>query len=147
MDDWQDIEEDVLRETDVAYEQELQQNPYSVKLWFAYVRAKAQAPQKVRFLIYERALKNLPGSYKLWHAYLQERVKSVADLCITDPKYEAANNTFDRALVFLYKMPRIWLEYIDFLMKQKKITRARRALDAALVRFRSPSITEYGSCT
>jgi len=140
MDDWQDIEEDVLRETDVAYEQELQQNPYSVKLWFAYVRAKAQAPQKVRFLIYERALKNLPGSYKLWHAYLQERVKSVADLCITDPKYEAANNTFDRALVFLYKMPRIWLEYIDFLMKQKKITRARRALDAAL---RSLPITQH----
>ena len=34
------ISDDVLRETDVAYEQELQQNPYSVKLWGAYVKAK-----------------------------------------------------------------------------------------------------------
>mmetsp|Transcript_12309 Transcript_12309/g.23159 ORF Transcript_12309/g.23159 Transcript_12309/m.23159 type:complete len:957 (+) Transcript_12309:155-3025(+) len=132
MEEWEVISEDVLRETDVAYEQELQQNPYSVKLWFAYIRAKAGASQRVRFLIYERAVKELPGSYKLWRAYLQERIKSAADLCITDPQYEAANNAFDRALVFLHKMPRIWLDYIEFLMKQKKITRARRALDNAL---------------
>mmetsp|Transcript_50121 Transcript_50121/g.145340 ORF Transcript_50121/g.145340 Transcript_50121/m.145340 type:complete len:976 (-) Transcript_50121:41-2968(-) len=140
MDAWEEISEDVLRETDVAYEQELQQNPYSVKLWFAYVRAKVQAPQKVRFLIYERAVKELPGSYKLWHAYLLERMGSVSDLSIVDPLYDATNNAFDRALVFLHKMPRIWLDYIEFLMKQKKITRARRALDDAL---RSLPITQH----
>ncbi|CAL1140295.1 unnamed protein product [Cladocopium goreaui] len=37
-------------------------------------------------------------------------------------------------------MPRIWLHYIEFLMKQKKITRARRALDRAL---RSLPITQH----
>lgn len=132
MADFEAISEDVLRETDVAYEQELQQNPYSVKLWCAYVRAKAGAKQQVRFLIYERAVKELPGSYKLWHLYLKERQQSVKELCITDPQCEAANNAFDRALVFLHKMPRLWLEYIEFLMKQKKISRARRALDNAL---------------
>mmetsp|Transcript_8016 Transcript_8016/g.17347 ORF Transcript_8016/g.17347 Transcript_8016/m.17347 type:complete len:963 (+) Transcript_8016:185-3073(+) len=138
--DWGSISEDVLRETDVAYEQELQQNPYSVKLWFAYVRAKAQAPPRVRFLIYERAVKELPGSYKIWHAYLLERMAVASGFPLTDPQWEAANNAFDRALVFLHKMPRIWLDYIEFLMKQKRITRARRALDSAL---RSLPITQH----
>jgi len=139
MDGEQGIE-DVLRETDVAYEQELEQNPYSVRVWFAYARAKANAPQRVRFLIYERAVKELPGSYKLWKHYLQDRVNSVKDLSIVDPEYEAANNAFRRALVFLHKMPRIWLTFIEFLMKQKKITEARRTLDNAL---RALPITQH----
>jgi len=137
---WEAISEDVLRETDVAYEQELQQNPYSVKLWCAYFKAKAEAPLPVRYLIYERSVKELPGSYKLWHAYLLLRVESVKHKCITDPELEATNNAFERALVFLHKMPRIWLDYIEFLMKQKRITRARRALDNAL---RSLPITQH----
>lgn len=137
---WEAISEDVLRETDVAYEQELQQNPYSVRLWFAYVKAKTEAPVRVRFLIYERALKELPGSYKLWQAYLQLRLSNVKNLNVCDPEYESANNAFERSLVFLHKMPRIWLQYIEFLMKQKKITRARRALDNAL---RSLPITQH----
>eukprot|EP00929_Paragymnodinium_shiwhaense_P108262 TRINITY_DN74592_c0_g1_i1.p1 TRINITY_DN74592_c0_g1~~TRINITY_DN74592_c0_g1_i1.p1 ORF type:complete len:974 (-),score=330.62 TRINITY_DN74592_c0_g1_i1:111-3032(-) len=138
--DWENISDEVLRETDVAYEQEIKQNPYSVKLWMAYVAAKVQAQDRVRFLIYERAVKELPGSYKLWYAYLRERMKACEDVCITDERYEATNNAFDRALVFLHKMPRLWLQYIEFLMKQKKITRARRALDDAL---RSLPITQH----
>mmetsp|Transcript_63107 Transcript_63107/g.162498 ORF Transcript_63107/g.162498 Transcript_63107/m.162498 type:complete len:962 (+) Transcript_63107:93-2978(+) len=140
MDAWEEISEDVLRETDVAYEQELQQNPYSIKLWFAYIKAKASAPRRVQYLIYERAVKELPGSYKLWKAYLMARTSGCSGLCIDNPEYEATNSAFDRALVFLHKMPRIWLDYIEFLMKQKKITRARRALDGAL---RSLPITQH----
>lgn len=132
--------EDVLRETDVAYEQELLQNQYSVRVWFAYARAKATAPQKVRFLIYERAVKALPGSYKLWKAYLEDRMRVCKDLSIADPEYESANNAFNRALVFLHKMPRLWLNFIEFLMKQKKITEARRTLDNAL---RALPITQH----
>mmetsp|Transcript_21367 Transcript_21367/g.47607 ORF Transcript_21367/g.47607 Transcript_21367/m.47607 type:complete len:955 (+) Transcript_21367:58-2922(+) len=140
MDAWEDISDDVLRETDVAYEQELQQNPYSVKLWIAYIKAKKDAPQKVKYLIHERAVKELPGSYKLWKAYLDERVKACKELCIDSPEFEATNIAYDRALVFLHKMPRVWLDYIEFLMKQKKISRARRALDGAL---RSLPITQH----
>lgn len=43
-----------------------------------------------------------------------------------DPEYESVNNTFERALVFMHKMPRIWIDYCQFLMKQKKITRTRK---------------------
>merc|ERR1719387_2108712 len=40
----------------------------------------------------------------------------------------------------MHKMPRIWLRYIEFLARQKKITRTRRALDNAL---RSLPITQH----
>ena len=31
---------------------------------------------------------------------------------ITDPLYEEVNNAFERALVFMHKMPRIWMDYL-----------------------------------
>lgn len=54
--------------------------------------------------IYERALRELPGSYKLWHAYLIERVMAVRGRNVTDNAFEAVNNTFERALVFMHKV-------------------------------------------
>eukprot|EP00405_Crypthecodinium_cohnii_P040860 CAMPEP_0206553906 /NCGR_PEP_ID=MMETSP0325_2-20121206/16885_1 /ASSEMBLY_ACC=CAM_ASM_000347 /TAXON_ID=2866 /ORGANISM="Crypthecodinium cohnii, Strain Seligo" /LENGTH=969 /DNA_ID=CAMNT_0054053921 /DNA_START=161 /DNA_END=3066 /DNA_ORIENTATION=+ len=136
----QALAEEALKETDIAYEQELQQNPYNVRIWVAYLKAKANASHRVRFLIYDRAVKELPGSYKLWRAYLQEREALCKELCITDREYELTNNAYKRALVFLHKMPRIWLDYMEFLMKQKQITNTRRALDSAL---RSLPITQH----
>jgi hypothetical protein len=59
-----------------------------------------------RKLIYERALKALPGSYKLWNMYLRERRDRIKHKSITDPAYESLNNTYERALVFMHKMPR-----------------------------------------
>lgn len=83
-------------------------------------------------MLYERALKLVPGSYKLWHAYLKDRVARVSSKPITDPAYQVVNNTFERALVFMNKMPRIWLEYCEFLMTQRKATVTRRVFDRAL---------------
>lgn len=59
-------------------------------------------------MVCERAVRHLPGSYKLWRYYLLDRVKQVRDLCVTDAKVEAVNDTFERALVFMNKMPKIW---------------------------------------
>ena len=42
----------------------------------------------------------------------QEPSSDEAEEKSTDPEYEAVNGAFDRALVFLHKMPRIWLHYI-----------------------------------
>lgn len=52
--------------------------------------------------------------------------------CITDPVYEEVNNAFERALVFMHKMPRIWMDYCTFLTDQGKITRTRKVFDRAL---------------
>ncbi|KAK9126813.1 hypothetical protein Scep_015659 [Stephania cephalantha] len=95
-------------EEDLLYEEEILRNPFSLKLWWRYLIARTESPFKKRSIIYERALKALPGSYKLWHAYLRERLEIVRNLPVTHPEYQTLNNTFERALVTMHKMPRIW---------------------------------------
>ncbi|GCB79592.1 hypothetical protein scyTo_0020228 [Scyliorhinus torazame] len=121
-----------FEEDDLPYEEEIIRNPYSVKCWIRYIEYKQSAPKHVVNMIYERALKELPGSYKLWYNYLKQRRKQVKGKCITDPAFEEVNNCHERALVFMHKMPRIWLDYCQFQVDQCKITRTRRTFDRAL---------------
>ncbi|XP_043388948.1 pre-mRNA-splicing factor SYF1 isoform X4 [Chelonia mydas] len=129
-----------FEEEDLQYEEEILRNPFSVKCWIRYIEFKQNAPRHVLNLIYERALKELPGSYKLWYNYLKQRRKQVKNRCVTDPGYEEVNNCHERALVFMHKMPRIWLDYCQFLMDQCRITRTRRTFDRAL---RALPITQH----
>ncbi|XP_050306886.1 pre-mRNA-splicing factor syf1 homolog isoform X1 [Anthonomus grandis grandis] len=122
----------MFSEEDLPYEEEILRNPYSVKHWLRYIDHKKKAPKHGVNLIYERALKELPGSYKLWYNYLRIRRQQVKNRCITDPGYEEVNNAFERALVFMHKMPRIWMDYCTFLTDQNKITRTRKVFDRAL---------------
>ncbi|XP_033643513.1 pre-mRNA-splicing factor SYF1-like [Asterias rubens] len=122
----------IFEEDDLPYEEEILRNPYAVKCWLRYVEHKGTGAPGPLNLIYERSLKELPGSYKLWYNYLKVRRKHVKGRCIIDPGYEDVNNAFERALVFMHKMPRIWLDYCQFLMDQRKISRVRRTFDRAL---------------
>ncbi|XP_011093520.1 pre-mRNA-splicing factor SYF1 [Sesamum indicum] len=119
-------------EEDYLYEEEVLRNPNSLKLWWRYLIARSEAPFKKRAIIYERALKALPGSYKLWHAYLRERLEIVRNLPITHSQFQTLNNTFERALATMHKMPRIWIMYLQSLTQQKLITKTRRTFDRAL---------------
>ena len=134
----------VFNEDDLPFEEELLRNPKSLKSWLRYIDSKEQDKKKSKpaiNMLYERALKELPGSYKLWHRYLKVRRKQVRGRCVTDPGYDEVNNAFERALVFMHKMPRIWMEYGQFLTDQRKITRTRRVFDRAL---RALPITQHG---
>lgn len=51
---------------------------------------------------------------------------------INHPLYEIINCLYERSLVFMNKMPRFWIDYCDFLVLQKKITKTRRTFDRAL---------------
>jgi len=130
--EWEDLKETLVKETDVAYETELSRNPYSIKVWMAYIQSRQEASKEVLYLLFERAVKAMPGCYKLWKAYLQQRTAALEELSILDPEFEATNAVYERALVFMSKMPRIWLDYCALLVKQKKITLTRRAFDRAL---------------
>ena len=55
---------------------------------------------------------DLAVSAQLWHAYLRERQMAVRGLAIEDPAVSSLNNTYERALVSMHKMPRIWIEYL-----------------------------------
>ncbi|PFH32436.1 XPA binding protein 2 family protein [Besnoitia besnoiti] len=139
-------EDDVLnvvtKETDIVYEQELQRDVFQVKVWVSYLNSKKDSPPYTRFILYERALRGLPGSYKLWFAYLKERVAALASRCPVESSslFAETNIVFERALVHLSRMPKIWLLYVEFLRKQKCITQTRRAFDRAL---QSLAITQH----
>lgn len=131
----------IIEEEDLPYEEEIIRSPYSVKFWMRYIEHKAKkGSNKALNLLYERALKELPGSYKIWYLYLKERRKQVRGRPITDPAYEDVNNAFERSLVFMHKMPRIWIDYCQFLVDQCKVTRSRRTFDRAL---RALPITQH----
>lgn len=127
-------------EEDLPYEEEILRNAYSVKHWMRYADHKKNAPGPVLNMLYERALKQLPGSYKLWYNYLKARRKQIKGKCITDPEFDETNNAFERSLVFMNKMPRIWMDYCSFMVSQCKITRSRNVLDRAL---RALPITQH----
>jgi len=130
----------IFEEEDLPYEEEILRNPFSVKCWLRYIDFKKSSPVKALNLIYERALKELPGSYKLWYNYLRLRRTQVLGRPVLDTLYDDANNAFERSLAFMHKMPRIWLDYCQFLMDQGYITRTRRTFDRAL---RALPITQH----
>jgi hypothetical protein len=74
----------------------------------------------------------LPCLLQLWHAYLTERLVAVRGLAPSHPAVEALNNTFERAMVSMHKMPVIWTMYLEFLLGQRFVTRTRRLFDRAL---------------
>lgn len=119
-------------EEDLPYEEEILRNAYSVKHWIRYIEHKKNGSKYVINTVYERALKELPGSYKLWYNYLKLRRKQVRGKCVSDEEYDEVNNAFERALVFMHKMPRIWMDYCAFMTNQCKITRNRQLFDRAL---------------
>eukprot|EP00388_Colpodella_angusta_P006096 GDKJ01018324.1.p1 GENE.GDKJ01018324.1~~GDKJ01018324.1.p1 ORF type:complete len:767 (-),score=125.33 GDKJ01018324.1:35-2200(-) len=46
--------------------------------------------------------------------------------------YKRTVDEFERSLIFMHKMPVIWIEYFDFLRSQGFVTETRRAFDRAL---------------
>ncbi len=97
-----------LASLDMQFEDELIRNPFSVRTWWAYAHSKTDQLPVLRFAVYERALSYLPRSFKLWHAYLLDRTEHLKQTPIISKKYDLLVETFERALVHMNKMPRIW---------------------------------------
>lgn len=133
----------LIGDHDVIYEQDILRNPGSTKPWLVYAEFKRQHGSRLeQAFVLERACAAFPRSYKLWKMYLDLRT---AHLKGRNPaKYQAhyvkVNSLFERALVLLNKMPRIWEMYLKFLMEQPLITTTRRTFDRAL---RALPITQH----
>lgn len=84
----------------------------------------------------------LPRSYKLWKMYLELRMTHLwnKNAAVHSAEYAKVNALFERALILLNKMPKIWEMYLSFLMKQPLITATRRTFDRAL---RALPITQH----
>lgn len=123
-----------MLENDIPYEQEILKNPDDITPWFRYLFHKRDRPLADQVSVYERAVRLFPRSYKLWKAYLDLRVTHVKRLNSSSKQneYSRVNHCFQRALVLLNKMPRIWTDYLEFLMLQSNVTLTRKAFDSAL---------------
>lgn len=117
---------------DAPWEELIDRNPYSVASWFGYLQHKSGAAPTSRYVLYERALLNLGRSYKIWRAYLQERTKQLSTKSISDKRYDLLIDAYERSLVTMYKMPRIWLDYCALLMLLKRGTQTRKTFDRGL---------------
>ena len=126
------MEDPALLSTEIEFENDLRKDPYAVKYWWRYLSYKANASARERNQLHERALGSIPGSYKLWFQYLKERTDQISDRPLDNPMYVTVTKIFERALIFMSKMPRIWVDYLKFLILQKKVTETRRAVDRAL---------------
>lgn len=97
-----------MESQDVYFEEEISRNPFHLKSWLNYLAFKKDAAPTSRYVIYERSLKFLPRSYKLWFSYITERKVNLQSRPVHDKRYKSLINTFERSLVHMNKMPRIW---------------------------------------
>ncbi|KAJ2584500.1 pre-mRNA-splicing factor syf1 [Coemansia sp. RSA 1836] len=129
-----DVQIDIA-DDDLRFEEEVLREPHKLKGWLRYIEHK-QASNSIRSVtvVFERAVKRLPGSYKLWKLYLEHRqtqLSGKSPLHFSED-FRRVNLCFERSLLLLHKMPRIWLMYAGFMTRQADVTAARRVFDRAL---------------
>ncbi|TKA73258.1 Pre-mRNA-splicing factor syf1, partial [Cryomyces minteri] len=133
----------LISEIDVIYEQDVLRNQGSIKPWLDYANFKRQHGSLLeQAFVLERACTTLPRSYKLWKMYLELRTHHLRNKNAArfQSEYKKVNALFERALVLLNKMPRIWEMYLAFLCQQPLVTTTRRTFDRAL---RALPITQH----
>lgn len=119
--------------------------------------SEVQGLRRCRIVVAERALALLPGSYKLWRMHLSylcgtcevpsKTIPMASSLinpdngeyCMSSSdrfrRYKQVVSAFERALVRMNKFPRIWLEYMDFVIGVRmecSVTNIRRLWDRCL---------------
>ena len=109
------------------------QNPYNFKSWWDTLSSSKEAPFSIRKKIYQVSLHYLPGSYKIWYHYLQEEREYVKkNYTLPNVHYEEVNKIHEQALIYMLKMPMIWVCYIQFLMEQNLVTKTRMVFNKSL---------------
>ncbi|KAF2859859.1 protein prenylyltransferase [Piedraia hortae CBS 480.64] len=125
----------LISRNDEIYEDAILRQPDKVQPWLDYAQFKRQHGTILeQVFVLERAAVALPRSYKLWKMYLDLRVGHLKgrNPARNKAEFHKVNALFERALILLNKMPRIWEMYLTFLCQQPLVTFTRRAFDRAL---------------
>lgn len=125
----------LIASNEEIYENDILRSPGSIKPWLDYANYKRQYGTALeQAFVLERACAALPRSYKLWKMYLELRVNHLKgkNPARWKQEFQKVNGLFERALVLLNKMPRIWEMYLTFLCQQPLVTFTRRTFDRAL---------------
>jgi pre-mRNA-splicing factor SYF1 len=96
----------IMEEEDIAYEENILRNPYSLRAWQTYIdhKIKTKAPTKQVRIVYERALQVFSRSYVLWYDYLRYRRRILMTKPVTDIAYSHLCDAYERCLVFMNKV-------------------------------------------
>ncbi|CAJ0961627.1 unnamed protein product, partial [Mesorhabditis belari] len=116
------------------YEEHILQNPNSLMPWVNYISHMRKQKLKWRKIVvlYERAIQVFPRSYKLWYEYLRFWRKHIFRKGPLNPAYGELCDAYERCLVQLPKMPRIWIQYCTIMTQRQLVTETRRVFDRAL---------------
>ncbi|VDM59565.1 unnamed protein product [Angiostrongylus costaricensis] len=122
---------------DIPYEEDILKNPTSLRSWQRYIDHKRKTN------IYERALKVFDRCYKLWYNYLRFRQRVIAHKPPTDISWSRLCDAYERCLIHMHKMPRIWMDYCTVMTKRRIVTDCRRVFD----RFFQQSVASFACYT
>ncbi|KAK0357167.1 pre-mRNA-splicing factor syf1 [Friedmanniomyces endolithicus] len=125
----------LIAQNDEVYENDILRDSSSIRPWLDYANFKRQYGTLLeQSFVLERAVTALPRSYKIWKIYLELRTKHLKgrNPARHRAEFQKVNALFERALVLLNKMPRIWEMYLSFLCQQPLVTFTRRTFDRAL---------------
>ncbi|KAK1082673.1 pre-mRNA-splicing factor syf1 [Friedmanniomyces endolithicus] len=101
----------LIAQNDEVYENDILRDSSSIRPWLDYATFKRQYGTLLeQSFVLERAVTALPRSYKIWKMYLELRTKHLKGRNPARHKaeFQKVNALFERALVLLNKMPRIW---------------------------------------
>ena len=149
------------KERNKIYERALRSIPGSYKLWLHYLQERVDVVKKKEKYcfhseeFYKKYKVSLLISRSLSRSLSLSLALSLLSLLFfslsllfpytefpSQSACENVNRAFERSLVFMHKMPKMWAQYCSFLCRQRPLTRTRRAFDRAL---RSLPLTQHDS--
>lgn len=116
----------------------------NIKSWLNLINSNQNSDFLTKAAIYETAILHFPGSFKLWNEYLllcreftYSYMNSLSNLHKTSKKpkklFESINTIHERALIYMSKMPTIWIDYLDYLIYQKEsILKIRNTFNSSI---------------
>jgi crooked neck len=137
--DSEGVEDVVLEKRRVQYEDELRSSPKNYDAWLDLARLEERAGQEDRVRdVYERAIAQLPPSSEkrhwrrylyLWLFYATYEELESKDIERTESIYKACLKLIPHTQ---WTSAKVWLNYAYFLVRQGRLTDARKALGQAI---------------
>ena len=129
--------------SDVTYEEDVCRRRDDIEIWFSYIKhlESRSASRLDIWLVYERALLEHPSDLKLWKSYLLDRVQvltsSTAKALFPECQDEMTqisftNSVFERVLEHFPLELRLYLDYVHFLLAQRRLFKSVEILNVAL---------------
>lgn len=128
--------EELIRQEDEGFEEQLAKKRGDFTIWLAYYQSKGDDDVYGKIFILERAVRSARGSVELWLVYLELVLELAKELSYYHNKnqFEMINRIFDRALHALPDNLEIWMKYLKYLVdKTSEVSRIRQLFNRCLV--------------